>query len=85
MQMMRKGRVRRVVKKDVVAEAKFVAKHFGPLPSFQTITELPLPKLVCLPKFAMKPKESIVHGRSAHAQYFLGIPLSLAFESVRFC
>jgi transposase, IS6 family len=29
MHMIRKGRVRRVAKKDVVAEAKFVAKLFG--------------------------------------------------------
>jgi transposase-like protein len=29
MPMIRKGRVRRVAKKDVVAEAKFVAKLFG--------------------------------------------------------
>ena len=29
MHMMRKGRVRRVAKKDVVAEARFVAKLFG--------------------------------------------------------
>jgi hypothetical protein len=29
MHMIRKGRVRRVAKKDVVTEAKFVAKLFG--------------------------------------------------------